>query len=339
MRDFSSRLLDWWVHFGRHDLAWQKNPTPYRVWVSEIMLQQTKVTTAIDYFDRFCQSFPSLEDLAHAPIDQVLAHWSGLGYYARARNLHKTAQICMQNYNGDLPTTASELEALPGIGRSTANAIIAQAHNQRAVILDGNVVRVLTRHRAIQGWAGQSAIKKKLWALADCYTPDHSAANYTQAIMDLGAMVCLPKSPNCDACPVAEDCTARLESLIEFLPTPKPKTKKQVLCWKLGIYIRNNQEIWLEKRPNGGIWGGLWCFPDQSLEEQWALIGPGPKVPPIKHLLTHRVMELSFGAYLVKSQTPTPSNGDWFFIDDALLLGLPRPIKTVILQIRNNLAC
>jgi len=205
---FAERLLAWWEVNGRHDLPWQHPRTPYRVWISEIMLQQTQVATVIPYFDRWMRDFPDVATLAAASLDSVLSHWSGLGYYARARNLHRAALQCVQEHGGRLPAAAEELVALPGIGLSTANAIISQATDQPAAVLDGNVRRVLARHAAVDGWPGRAAVQKRLWTEAEARLPNDRGADYSQAIMDLGATVCMRSKAACELCPVSADCGA-----------------------------------------------------------------------------------------------------------------------------------
>ncbi|NNK37435.1 MAG: A/G-specific adenine glycosylase, partial [Xanthomonadales bacterium] len=207
-RPFAERLLVWWDRHGRKHLPWQQPRTPYRVWVSEIMLQQTQVATVIPYFERWMARFPDIESLAEAPLDDVLSHWSGLGYYARARNLHKTARRCRDDHGGELPLETTALSALPGIGESTANAIVSQATDRPAAVLDGNVRRVLARHAAIEGWTGKASVQKALWTEAVDRLPAARGADYTQAVMDLGALVCTRSSPACVDCPVSEDCAA-----------------------------------------------------------------------------------------------------------------------------------
>lgn len=303
------------------------------------MLQQTQVTTVIQYFLRFVDHFPTLEALAKADVDQVLALWSGLGYYARARNLHKAAQCCLTQYSGQLPNDAEELRALPGIGRSTANAIIAQAYDRRAPILDGNVKRVIARHRGIEGWPGQIQIENILWYWADQYTPEHSAANYTQAIMDLGATVCTRAHPKCSACPVASDCDARRNGHVLRLPTPKPKQEKQRLELHLGIFFDAQGQVLLEKRADGGVWGGLWCFPDANMIEQMRMISPGPVFSDIRHLLTHRIMHIRLLSCQVAPVTESRAKTAWFCIEDALALGLPKPIRTTLNKLADHLSC
>jgi len=224
-RTFADRLLDWYDVHGRRDLPWQHPRTPYRVWISEIMLQQTQVGTVIPYFERWMTAFPDLPVLANAGEDDVLAHWSGLGYYARARNILKAARTCMEQHGGRLPESANELVGLPGIGRSTANAIVSQAGDRPAAVLDGNVRRVLARHTATAGWTGSAKVQKTLWQEAEDRLPAKRGADYTQAVMDLGALVCTRSNPACPACPVADDCRALREGLVEELPTPKPPAR------------------------------------------------------------------------------------------------------------------
>jgi A/G-specific adenine glycosylase len=260
--DFSQRVLAWFDRYGRTDLPWQVDPIPYRVWVSEIMLQQTQVATVIPYFERFMARFPDVRSLAGAEQDQVLHHWSGLGYYARARNLHAAARIVCDRHAGRFPEDLEALLALPGIGRSTAGAILALAAGQRHPILDGNVKRVLARYHAIEGWPGQAAVQKALWALAEQYTPDTQVAAYTQAMMDLGATVCTRTNPACGRCPLQADCEARAGGR----PTdyPSPRARKPLPLRKTRMLLLRNAtgEVLLEKRPPAGIWGGLWSFPE-----------------------------------------------------------------------------
>src|SRR5690606_8097985 len=249
VNDFARRLLAWFDRCGRHDLPWQRDRRPYAVWVSEIMLQQTQVATVIPYFERFVARFPDVEVLAEASLDDVLALWSGLGYYARARNLHRAAQLVVERYGGDLPDSLDELMALPGIGRSTAGAILAQAHGVRAPILDGNVKRVLARHAGIEGWPGEREVEQTLWAIADERTPSERVADYTQAIMDLGAMLCTRRRPACTVCPVVEDCRACRLGIQERLPSPRPK-RERPRRRRMMLVVRDSQgRVLLERRP------------------------------------------------------------------------------------------
>ena len=258
--DFAHRLLSWFDDHGRKDLPWQVDD-PYRVWVSEIMLQQTQVRTVIPYYERFMQRFPDVEALADAPLDAVLDHWSGLGYYARARNLHKAAIVIRDDYHGVFPDRFDDVCALPGIGPSTAGAILSLAFGQRHAILDGNVKRVLARHRAIGGWPGRSAVGKALWVAAESNTPRERVGDYTQAIMDLGATVCTRSRPRCDLCPVHADCTALAEAAIDQYPGRKPKKARPLKSTTMVLAV-NDGAVYLERRPPTGIWGGLWSLPE-----------------------------------------------------------------------------
>lgn len=264
---FADLVLAWFDSHGRRHLPWQRDISPYRVWVSEIMLQQTQVTTVIPYFERFMSAFPTVQHLAAAENDTVLHHWTGLGYYARARNLHRAAHILCSEFGGVFPDTVEGLESLPGIGRSTAGAIVSIACGGRAPILDGNVKRVLARYHAIGGWPGKTGVLKSLWARAEEHTPGHRVADYTQAMMDLGATVCSRGSPACSECPLSSQCLARLQGNPGDYPGKKPA---KALPERSTIFIlahRNNGEWLLEQRPPSGIWGGLWCFPALAMAD------------------------------------------------------------------------
>lgn len=268
MMSFSNRILCWFDTHGRKDLPWQQDVNSYRVWISEIMLQQTQVQTVIPYFERFMRSFPDLASLADADIDAVLAHWSGLGYYARARNLHRAAQTIRDDYAGEFPVVFEDIVALPGIGRSTAGAILALAQQERHAILDGNVKRVLARHAAIDGWPGKAEVGKQLWSLAIENTPEQRVADYTQAIMDLGATLCTRSKPVCDACPIASDCKARLSNTVERYPGRKAKQGKP-LRHTIMVMAVSDDSVYLERRPPAGIWGGLWSLPEVESVDDW----------------------------------------------------------------------
>jgi len=263
---FSARVLKWFKRHGRKDLPWQKNTTAYRVWISEIMLQQTQVITVIPYYLKFMQRFPNIKQLAEADIDDVMQHWAGLGYYARARNLHKTAQQVVFDLKGRFPKTISQVMSLPGIGRSTAGAILSLSDNQHHPILDGNVKRVLARHGAIKGWTGNKEIMDQLWQKSELLTPKKQVAEYNQAMMDLGATLCTRSRPACERCPIASDCQALSLDIVGELPTPK---KKQVLPQRktVMLVIRKGNKLLLEKRPPSGIWGGLWSLPECGVNE------------------------------------------------------------------------
>lgn len=270
---FAEAVLDWYDRHGRKDLPWQKQMTPYRVWVSEIMLQQTQVTTVIPYYQRFMQRFPSVRSLANANLDTVLEYWAGLGYYARGRNLHKAACQIRDQFGGRFPSNFQTVCELPGIGRSTAGAILALSKGQRLAILDGNVKRVLARYFAVEGWPGQTKISEQLWACAEMLLPEARIGAYTQAMMDLGATVCTRSKPACDRCPVQKTCKAWRENRITELPSPKPrktlparKTQMLMLSNKAGEYL-------LQRRPPVGIWGGLLSFPEIDIKHdprEWA---------------------------------------------------------------------
>lgn len=326
---FANRLLHWWRNHGRHDLPWQVERTPYRVWVAEIMLQQTQVATVIDYFERFMARFPDLESLARAELDEVLALWSGLGYYARARNLHAAARICLQHHNAALPDNAEALLALPGIGESTANAIVAQAFDRRAPILDGNVKRVLARHAGIEGWPGHSAVARRLWQEADRRTPGKKARDYTQAIMDLGAMVCTPRQPACDNCPVSADCVARRENRTRELPGRKPRRERPRRSVILAWMMNENGELLLQRRPPTGVWGGLWCLP--AIDDTNDIV-PGKRLDCIEHHFTHFILDIDVRQARPASQSPVEENANrsWMQPDQALRRGLPKPIRQII---------
>jgi len=259
---FSDALLGWYARCGRKDLPWQMQVTPYRVWVSEIMLQQTQVATVIPYYERFMARFPDIQSLAQAAQDQVLHYWSGLGYYARARHLHAAARQVVEEFNGEFPDSFEAVMALPGIGRSTAGAILALAGNQYYPILDGNVKRVLTRYHAVEGWPGQTGVLKQLWELAQQHTPQQRTADYTQAIMDLGATLCTRTRPRCADCPVSAGCAALAAGKQTDYPSPRPKKALPVRSVCMLMLCNSSGEVLLEQRPPAGIWGGLWSFPE-----------------------------------------------------------------------------
>lgn len=301
-RDISHRLIAWHVLAGRHDLPWQCDRDAYRVWVSEIMLQQTQVATVIPYFQRFVERFPNVLALAKAPIDQVLGSWSGLGYYARARNLHKAAQLVASDHGGELPLDIEGLMTLPGIGRSTAGAILALSKGQRHAILDGNVKRVLSRHFGVHGWPGLREVEQQLWSLSETCTPAEQVDVYTQAIMDLGATLCRRSKPACQECPLARTCVALEQGLTGELPGKRPKKSLPVRrsCWL--VARRPDGAVLLEKRPPTGLWGGLWCLPEQVAgqpPEDWGRQHLGVKpaqVGPLdgfRHTFSHFHLDVS----------------------------------------------
>lgn len=300
MQSFATRLLRWFDAHGRHDLPWQHPRDAYRVWVSEVMLQQTQVATVIPYFARFMARFPDLRALASAPQDDVLRHWAGLGYYARARNLHRAAQLVVERHRGTFPQNIDAVSALPGVGRSTAGAILAQAHGQRQPILDGNVRRVLARHAGIEGWTGLPKVQAQLWTRAESLLPDARLADYTQALMDLGSLLCRAKAPDCLRCPVREDCVAQRESRTATLPSPKPARARPRREARL-LLVRNARGEWLvQQRAPAGIWGGLWCPPLASSDEDWKAVATAigasteaaQMLAPVRHAFTHFDLDL-----------------------------------------------
>lgn len=336
---FQQRLLEWFDQHGRKDLPWQHPVTPYRVWVSEIMLQQTQVVTVIPYFQRFMQHFPDVNTLAKAPLDNVLQHWAGLGYYARARNLHKAAQIIATQKA--FPDTVENLTALPGIGLSTAGAISSIAFNKSAPILDGNVRRVLTRFHSIDGWAGDSKINQELWRLSHFYTPSQRVADYTQAIMDLGATLCTRSKPRCQDCPLSDTCLAVKENKVSDLPTPKPKKTQPVKTTVFLILQNTQQQILLKKRPPTGIWGGLWSLPEfESIKEAqaWCLqqniiIYKQKQLASQRHTFSH--YHLDYTPLLISMDNPInivmeQTTALWYNSGQLETLALPAPVMRLL---------
>lgn len=340
--DFAARLLAWFDLHGRHDLPWQHPREPYRVWLSEVMLQQTQVTTVIPYFERFLQRFPDVQTLAAAPIDDVLQRWAGLGYYARARNLHRCAQAIVERHQGQWPRDIEQVVALPGIGRSTAAAILAQAFGDRHAILDGNVKRVMARHAAVSGWPGLPAVQQKLWNYAERRLPDTRLADYTQACMDLGNQICTARKPLCAACPVAADCSARLQDRVAELPSPKPRRERpQRSAWLL-LVENADGAVLLERRPPSGIWGGLWCAPVIPSDQDWRdalharyaldVVGEPQALPVVEHGFTHYDLSLQPLRIRVAAQgVAAAAETAWTTMHDSNALpGLPAPVRKII---------
>ena len=338
---FQQNILTWFDQYGRKDLPWQKDLSSYRVWLSETMLQQTQVATVIPYFNTFIENFPDITSLANAPVDEVLHLWSGLGYYARARNLHKTAQLIAER--GSFPDTLDGLIELPGIGLSTAGAILSIAFNKSHPILDGNVKRVLTRFNAVSGWPGNSAINKELWTISAKLTPIDRVADYTQAMMDLGATLCTRSKPACGDCPLNSGCLARRNNNVSAYPTPKPAKILPVKQLVFLLLSNADNRILLEKRPPTGIWGGLWSFPEFdsiAAAHDWCLIKNIPIVDQQtlatrRHTFSH--YHLDYTQLLV--QTNNPSNfvmeanqTVWYKADQVNKLGLAAPIKLLLQQ-------
>ncbi len=339
---FQQRVLDWFDQSGRKDLPWQQQVTPYRVWVSEIMLQQTQVATVIPYFQRFMQRFPDISSLADAELDEVLHYWAGLGYYARARNLHKAARIIQQQYQGRFPGQFEQVVALPGVGRSTAGAVLSLACNQTHAILDGNVKRVLSRFNGVFGWPGDAKVAKELWNISERYTPATRTADYNQAMMDLGAMLCRRSKPDCNDCPLQAGCYANRHHAVTELPTKKPKTTLAVKQTFFLLLRNSENRILLTQRPPAGIWGGLWCLPEfedfGSLEywchhqlNDFAIID---QQLPQRHTFSH--YHLDYSTVIVQSDK-NPVNFVmeanrtlWYKQNDIKTLGLPAPIARLL---------
>lgn len=334
----SDAVLAWYHQHGRHDLPWQQDTTPYRVWVSEIMLQQTQVSTVIDYYRRFMARFPDVQSLAAAPLDEVLHLWTGLGYYARARNLHKTAQTVCDQHDGSFPPDIDALTALPGIGRSTAGAILALAMGKRGVILDGNVKRVLCRYHAIDSWSGNSKTLTRLWQLAEDTTPHRQVAPYTQAMMDLGATLCTRSKPDCPRCPLQEGCQAFKLGIAAQLPVSKPrKTLPQKQTYMILLY-QDDDTVMLQQRQSTGLWGGLWSLPECDNDKDlcaWLQRYGGKQDgqwPVLRHTFSH--FHLDITPVLVRAgdaDACLDSAGSlWYPLDHSLKLGLAAPVKKLL---------
>lgn len=336
---FQRRLLDWFDRYGRHDLPWQHGRTPYRVWVSEIMLQQTQVATVIPYFERFMARFPDVGCLAAADQDEVLHLWTGLGYYARGRNLHKAARVVVEDHGGEFPLhSLDEMSALPGIGRSTAGAIIAQSRGRRAVILDGNVKRSLTRLHAVAGWPGRPAVERRLWALADHYTPDQRLADYTQAMMDLGATLCRRGTPECDRCPFNDVCVAHARGEERRFPESKPRKVLPTRTTRMLLLRDARGRVLLEKRPPSGLWGGLWGLPQfddaPSLEAWLDTHAPGSRLDApgaaFTHVFSHFRLEITPQPARVERLDSIGETRRWYDPDHPDAVGLAAPVKALL---------
>lgn len=338
---FASTVLAWFDQHGRKHLPWQQQINAYRVWVSEIMLQQTQVSTVIPYFERFMARFPSVAALASAPVDDVLHLWTGLGYYARARNLHKAAQQVVSEFNGEFPNTVETLTQLSGVGRSTAGAISSIAFGKRAAILDGNVKRVLARYHGVDGWPGQTATANKLWALAEAATPHHRNGDYTQAMMDLGATLCTRAKPACDRCPLLGGCMAHGLGRVADFPGKKPRKVLPEKHVQL-LMLRNAKgEILLEQRPPTGIWGGLWSFPELPVEQSakhhtrqhFGTPGALDALPGWRHTFSH--YHLHINPVLIQLDLSLPQVADnpaarWVRPEAPGKLGLAAPVTRLL---------
>ncbi len=337
---FGEHILKWYDLYGRKSLPWKNPKSAYSIWLSEIMLQQTQVATVIPYFKKFIATFPTIESLAQAPLDHVIALWAGLGYYARARNLHKTAHILVEHYNATLPADIDALKALPGIGKSTAAAILAQSYDIRAPILDANVKRVLCRFYSLVGWPGLKSVEENLWKVSELTTPLVRANDYTQGIMDLGALVCKSKRPLCEQCPVSLHCMSFNQKTIEHYPESKPTKNKPSKHTEFLMVFNQENKILLHKRPAKGIWGGLWCLPElfnlEALDLQFRIIS---KKNRRRHTFTH--YHLNYDTILARC-TVAPlqimqNQYEWYTLSSTKQLGLPAPHKILITELITQL--
>jgi A/G-specific adenine glycosylase len=362
MNNFALRLIRWQHRHGRHELPWQ-GADAYRVWLSEIMLQQTQVTTVIPYYQRFTTSFPTVAALSAASEEQVLTHWSGLGYYARGRNLHRAAQIIVAKHRGEFPRCYEQILELPGIGRSTAAAICALAFHERRAILDGNVKRVLARYCGISGWAGDKQVETKLWQQAEALLPPpcrdraegvvealptaitSDIATYTQALMDLGATVCTRSKPKCNACPVHGDCAALQSGRTSELPTPRPR---KALPEKFATFLLllHGNDILLEKRPGSGIWGGLWCppqFDGEAAAKDWFVrsgmtASDGERMEAFTHTFTHFKLHITpLRIRLLPTALHVSQPGSlWLDVEEALGAAIPAPVRSLLKKLNRS---
>ena len=343
MSDFAQHLIRWQQTYGRHHLPWQNTHDAYRIWLSEIMLQQTQVNTVIPYYLRFLERFPDLTRLADASQDEVLELWSGLGYYSRGRNLHAAAQRVCELHGGAFPARIEDIVALPGIGRSTASAIAVFAFGTRSAILDGNVKRVLTRHFGITGHPGERKVETRLWQLAESLLPTHDVATYTQALMDLGATVCTRSRAACDHCPVSTSCVARASNQVACLPTPRSRTTTPQKATRM-LILRHAGEILLEKRPPSGIWGGLWSLPEVGMDTDVAThcrtrLGmettAAGSLPELRHSFTHFRLRIAPQLLDVTHLLPRAEQPGqlWLAPRAALSAAIPTPVRKLLQQL------
>jgi A/G-specific adenine glycosylase len=344
---FANRILSWFDSHGRKDLPWQQGKTPYSVWVSEIMLQQTQVKTVIPYYQKFMQRFPDILTLANAPQDEVLHHWTGLGYYARARNLQKAAQVVRDQYDGKFPQDINDVIALPGIGRSTAGAVLSLACAQHHSILDGNVKRVLARYFAVDGWPGKKDVEQALWQYADSLTPNSRTGDYTQAMMDMGATICTRSKPKCDSCPLQQNCLAFAQGRQSELPGKKPKKDIPVRTTVMLIPMWQSQVL-IYQRPPSGLWGGLWGFYEaDSLDKldataQQLALGQYTRLTlePFRHTFSH--FHLDIQPVILHLEQPSSSQVNekqqiWYDLLKQPNVGLAAPTKKLLAVCKTQL--
>ena len=340
MDSFAARLITWHRRHGRHDLPWQRSRDPYAIWVSEIMLQQTQVATVIPFYRRFLERFPDVKKLAAAPLERVLTAWSGLGYYSRARNLHRAAQAIERDHGGRFPMGFDAVHALPGVGRSTAAAICVFAYGQRHAILDGNVKRVLARYFGVPGYPGDKRVETDLWARAESLLPRQGIAHYTQGLMDLGAGLCTRLNPGCKSCPVVTDCVAWSEALVDVLPAPRPK-KALPQRRTVMLVLEHAGRVLLERRPEHGIWGGLWSLPECTPEEELeslcvrrfgAQLGNVAKLAEVAHGFTHFRLTIDPRRLTVAQLLPRAMEPGlaWMLVEEAIAAALPAPVRRIL---------
>jgi len=340
---FAQRIVAWQRAHGRHDLPWQGTHDAYRIWLSEIMLQQTQVATVLPYYRRFCGEFPDVAALARAPLGRVLELWSGLGYYRRAHHLHAAARRVVERHGGRFPVDAATLATLPGVGRSTAAAIAAFASGERAAILDGNVRRVLARQRGIEGWPGAPIVLAELWRVAESLLPDADIATYTQALMDLGATVCTRAHPRCGACPVAAGCVARRDGRVGEIPSPRPRKALPSRAVQALLLERDGRTL-LEQRAPLGVWAGLWSLPELPLGGDvaahvatrfGATVAALQALPPVAHAFTHFRLTIHPVRVAISTWPPAMRSPgvEWFAHEAALACALPAPIRKLIRSI------
>jgi len=346
MSEFARRVVRWQQRAGRNDLPWQGTRDPYAIWVSEIMLQQTQVATVVPFYARFMGRFPDIATLAAAPLEDVMRLWSGLGYYSRARNLHSAAQQIVAQHGGVFPRILTEIERLPGIGRSTAAAIAGFAFGARAAILDGNVKRLLARHFVVEGFPGEHAVERELWALAESLLPARDVSTYIQGLMDLGAMICTTRRPACPRCPVRASCGARVADRVEELPASRPRRKVPTRATVMAV-LRHGGDVLLEKRPAPGVWGGLWSLPELVTEadlpgevarrfgcDVWRV----DRLAPMRHAFTHFTLEIQplltdVGAPLPRVAAPGTV---WLPLEAAATAALPAPVKRLLTRLAES---
>ena len=341
-RQFSHQVLEWYQRYGRKTLPWQLDKTPYQVWLSEVMLQQTQVATVIPYFQRFMARFPTVSQLAAAPLDEVLHLWTGLGYYARARNLHKAAQTIVAQHGGEFPTSFEEIAALPGIGRSTAGAILSLSLGQHYPILDGNVKRVLARCYAVEGWPGKKPVENRLWQISGEVTPAEGVSQFNQAMMDLGALVCTRSKPKCELCPLSNGCIAYANHSWANYPGKKPK---QTLPEKTAYFLllQQGERVWLQQRPAVGLWGGLFCFPQFAVRQEMELwlqqrglnAEHAQQLTAFRHTFSHFHLDIVPMWLPLDGAGGAMDEGDglWYNLAQPPSVGLAAPVERLLQQL------